>query len=128
MKLHITILLSAIIIAAGLILSSRQTHNDGPFADDLLPSHKVVSRAEVIRAVDRLDRPKLLASIVPSGPRATDFKVLDAKASMDRKTIGIFGEVTLEDGKRAPLNFGFERDDYGSWTATFGEQRFTLAL
>jgi hypothetical protein len=128
MKLHITILLSAIIIAAGLILSSRQTVNDRIFADDLLPPNKIISRADVINAVNRLDRAKLLSSIVSPEHRATDFRVLDAKASVDRKSIGIFTEVVLGNGTRSPITFGFERDYYGAWTATLRDQQFTLAL
>jgi hypothetical protein len=128
MKLNITILLSAIIIAAALVLSSHQANTDRYFATDLLPANKKISRADVIKAVEGLDRAKLLASIVHSSHRATDFRVLDAKASIDRKTIGIFGEVVLADGTRSPLNFGFEQDHYGAWTATLGEQRFILAL
>lgn len=128
MKLHLTILLSALIIAAGLVLSSRQAHERRYFAADLLPSEKTISRADVIKAVDGLDRAKLLANIVPAGRRATEFRVLDAKASLDRKTIGVFGEVVLEDGSRVAVNFGFERDDFGVWTTTLGEQRFVLPL
>jgi len=128
MKLHLTILLSAVVIAAGLVMSSRQAHERPYFAADLLPSNKTITRADVIKAVDRLDRANLLASIGPAGRRATELHVLDAKASLDQKTIGIFGEVVFEDGSRSQLNFGFERDDYGAWTATLGERRFVLAL
>jgi len=128
MKLHLTIVLSALIIAAGLVLSSRQAREQRYFAADLLPSEKTISRADVIKAVDGLDRAKLLANIMPAGRRATEVRVLDAKASLDRKTIGVFGEVVLEDGSRAAVNFGFERDDFGLWTTTLGEQRFVLRL
>ncbi len=128
MKLHLTILLSAVIIAGGLVLSSRQGHERQYFAADLLPSEKTISRADVISAVNRLDQGKLLANMAPAGRRATEFHVLDAKASLDRKTLGIFGEVVLDDGTRRPVNFGFEQDDFGMWAATLGEQRFVLAL
>ena len=75
MKLHLTILLSALIIATGLTLLSRQAH-DTPryFAADLLPSEITISRADVIKAVNGLDRAKLLANIVPAGRRATEFR------------------------------------------------------
>ena len=115
MKLHLTILLSAVIIAAGLVLAQRQAHEARPFADDMLPTRKTISRADVIKAVEHIDQAKLLAVFKNPGWEIAAFRVVDAKAALDGKSIGIFGEATTKDGTRSPLNFNFSQDEYGRW-------------
>ena len=129
MKLHLTILLSALIIATGLVLSARPTNNDRYFADDLLPSKKVISRADVINAANhQIDRTKLFSGLEAAGYHAKDFRVIDAKASLDQKAIMLFGEVTLQDGTNSPLNFGCGRDEFGVWKTQIYGQECTLSL
>lgn len=115
MKLHITILLSAVIIATGLVLAARQTNEIRLFAHDMLPSRKAIARADVIRAVQALDQIKLISTVTNRAWGVTNLRVVDAKAALDGKSIGIFSEATLADGKRTALNFSFSRDDFGRW-------------
>ncbi len=129
MKLHITILLSAIIVAVGLVLSSRPPVHDRYFADDLLPAKKTVSRAEVIDAANKqIDHTKLFAGLEAAGYHAKDFRVVDAKASLDQKALMLYGDVTLQDGTHSPLNFGCGRDEFGAWTGQVYGQSYTLSL
>jgi hypothetical protein len=115
MKLHLTIVLSAVIISAGLVLAARQPHEARTFADDMLPSHKTISRADVIKAMEQLDQAKLLAAFTYPEFHISAFRVMDARATLDGKGIGIFGEATTKEGTQSPLNFSFHQDEFGRW-------------
>lgn len=121
MKLHVTILLSAVIIAAGLVLASQQANERRLFADDMLPARKPIARADVIKAVQALDQSRLLSLVTNPNLGVTAFQAIDAKAALDGKSIGVFGEAVLPDGKRSRLNFSFERDDFGRWVINGGD-------
>ncbi len=128
MKLHLTILLSAGIISTGLVLAARQAHEVRPFADDLLPSHKTISRADVIKAMEQLDQAKLLTALTNPASNVSAFRVMDARAALDGKRICIFCEATTKDAKRSPLNFYFEQDDFGRWVINADSGQIVLPL
>ncbi|HSI14457.1 MAG TPA: hypothetical protein VK961_20570 [Chthoniobacter sp.] len=128
MKLHLTILLSAVIIAAGLVLAARQAHDVRPFANDMLPVPKTISRADVIKAVERLDQAKLLTEVANPKSQVTSLHVVDAKAALDGKSIGIFTEATTKEGVKSPLNFSFVQDEFGRWVIYTGAEPVVLPL
>jgi hypothetical protein len=129
MKLNLTILLSAVIISAGLVLAARQAHEARLFADDMFPPlHKPISRADVIKAMEKLDQAKLLAALTNPGSHISAFRVVDAKAALDGKRIGIFGETTTKDGTRSPLNFSFDQDEFGRWVINADSGQIVLPL